>query len=124
MDQDSTIWQKVGNELRLPPGTDYLMRRIGMSDETKSSNKRRDHFAGHVSPVRSTSLASSINLVPTVLAAFVQANEPLTADMLNADSTLKKELFAPDNIHLSQDGGYGLDAEKLKPLVETLVRMP
>ncbi len=48
----------------------------------------------------------------------------LTADMLNADGTLKKELFTPDNIHLSQDGGYGLFAEKLKPLVETLLRIP
>ena len=45
----------------------------------------------------------------------------LTADMLNADGTLKKELFTPDNIHLSQDGGYGLYAEKLRPLVEKLL---
>ena len=47
----------------------------------------------------------------------------LTADMLN-DGALRKELFAPDNIHLSQDGGDGLFAEKLKPLVETLVGIP
>ncbi|MFM9961680.1 MAG: hypothetical protein ACKV2Q_10690 [Planctomycetaceae bacterium] len=29
--------------------------------------------------------------------------------------------FTPDNIHLSQDGGYGLYAEKLKSLVEKLL---
>jgi lysophospholipase L1-like esterase len=42
-------------------------------------------------------------------------------DMVNADGTLKKQLFTPDNIHLSQGGGYKLYAEKLKPLVEKLV---
>ena len=39
-------------------------------------------------------------------------------DMVDADGTLKKELFSPDNIHLSQEGGYKLYAEKLKPLIE------
>ena len=42
-------------------------------------------------------------------------------DMVNADGTLKKELFTPDNIHLSQDGGYKLYAEKLKPLLEAFL---
>ena len=46
----------------------------------------------------------------------------LTSDMTNADGTLKKELFQPDNIHLSQDAGYGLYAEKLKPLITTLLK--
>jgi hypothetical protein len=47
MDRDPTTWQKVSNELRLPPGTDYLMLRMGMSNDTKSQDKRRDSFAGH-----------------------------------------------------------------------------
>ncbi len=38
--------------------------------------------------------------------------------MVSADGTLKKELFTPDNIHLSQTGGYKLYAEKLKPMLE------
>src|SRR5512137_72622 len=42
-------------------------------------------------------------------------------DMVNADGTLKKELFTPDNIHLSQEGGYKLYAEKLKPLLESFL---
>ncbi len=42
-------------------------------------------------------------------------------DMVNTDGTLKKELFTPDNIHLSQDGGYRLYAEKLKPLLEAFL---
>ena len=41
-------------------------------------------------------------------------------DMVNADGTLKKGLFTPDNIHLTQDGGYKLYAEKLKPVLESL----
>ena len=42
-------------------------------------------------------------------------------DLVNADGTLKKGLFTPDNIHLTQDGGYELYATKLKPLVEALL---
>jgi len=45
----------------------------------------------------------------------------LTDDMLNADGTLKKELFTPDNIHLTQDGGYALYACKLKPIIDALL---
>ena len=47
MDRDPATWQKVTNELRLPPGTDYLMLRMGMSNDTKAKDKRRDSFAGH-----------------------------------------------------------------------------
>ncbi len=47
MDRDPGTWQKVSNELRLPPGTDYLMLRIGMSNDTKSPGLRRDSFGGH-----------------------------------------------------------------------------
>ena len=42
-------------------------------------------------------------------------------DMVNADGTLKKELFTPDNIHLTEDGGYKLYAERLKPLLEAFL---
>lgn len=41
----------------------------------------------------------------------------LTNDFTNADGTLKKELFTPDNIHLSL-AGYGVVAERLKPLLD------
>jgi hypothetical protein len=45
----------------------------------------------------------------------------LTAEMLNADGTLKAGLFSSDNIHLTQDGGYELYANKLKPMIEMLL---
>jgi platelet-activating factor acetylhydrolase IB subunit beta/gamma len=45
----------------------------------------------------------------------------LWSDFTNADGSLKPALFAPDTIHLTQDGGYWLYAEKLKPLVERLL---
>ena len=45
----------------------------------------------------------------------------LWSDMVNPDGTIKKELFTPDNIHLSQDGGYALYAAKLKPLIEKVL---
>lgn len=40
----------------------------------------------------------------------------LTASFTNADGTLKKDLFTPDNIHLSP-AGYAEYATKLKPLL-------
>ena len=43
-------------------------------------------------------------------------------DMVNADGALKKGLFTPDNIHLTQDGGYVLYANKLKPVVDKLLK--
>jgi lysophospholipase L1-like esterase len=42
-------------------------------------------------------------------------------DFTNADGTLKKGLFAPDNIHLTQAGGYALYASKLKPILDALL---
>ena len=45
----------------------------------------------------------------------------ITSDLLNADGTIKPALFTPDKIHLSQDAGYGLYAERLSPLVEKLL---
>ena len=41
----------------------------------------------------------------------------LTKDFLNADGTIRKELFTPDNIHLSL-AGYEVYASRLKPLLE------
>jgi beta-glucosidase len=43
----------------------------------------------------------------------------LTADFTNADGTIKKDLFTPDNIHLSP-AGYAAYAAKLKPLLEAM----
>jgi len=45
----------------------------------------------------------------------------LTADLINADGTVKAELFTPDKIHLTQAAGYGFYAGKLKPLVDRLL---
>ena len=41
----------------------------------------------------------------------------LTAEFLNADGTIKKALYTPDNIHLSPEG-YAAYAARLKPLLE------
>jgi beta-glucosidase len=46
----------------------------------------------------------------------------LWTDFTNADGTIRKELFTPDNIHLNQDGGYALYASKLKPLLTGLLK--
>ena len=47
MDRDPATWQKLSNELRVPPQTQYLMIRLGCSNDTKTPGKRRDSFAGH-----------------------------------------------------------------------------
>jgi len=41
----------------------------------------------------------------------------LWSDFTNADGTIKKDLFTPDNIHLSS-AGYAVYAEKLRPLLD------
>ena len=38
-----------------------------------------------------------------------------------ADGTVKASLFTADKIHLTQEAGNGLFAEKLRPVVETLL---
>jgi platelet-activating factor acetylhydrolase IB subunit beta/gamma len=43
----------------------------------------------------------------------------LTPDFVEADGTLKKSLFKPDNIHLSAEG-YDAYAARLKPILEKL----
>lgn len=45
----------------------------------------------------------------------------LWAEMTNPDGALKAGLFKPDNVHLTQEGGYELYASRLKPLVEKLL---
>ena len=45
----------------------------------------------------------------------------LWSELVHADGTLKTGLFLPDHIHLTQDDGYELYANKLKPMVETLL---
>lgn len=44
----------------------------------------------------------------------------VTSDFINSDGTLTKELFTPDNIHLSLDG-YSLYAKKLQPLLDSVL---
>ena len=44
----------------------------------------------------------------------------LTADLVNPDGTLRKELFSRDNIHLAP-AGYGVYAAKLRPLLEKIL---
>lgn len=45
-------------------------------------------------------------------------------EMVTADGTLKPGLFMPDNVHLTQDGGYGLFVARLKPVIEKLLGKP
>ena len=44
----------------------------------------------------------------------------LTSDFVNDDGTLKKELYTPDNIHLSP-AGYAVYAAQLKPVLEAML---
>ena len=46
----------------------------------------------------------------------------LTADFVTASGELKSHLFSADKIHLTQDAGYALFAEKLRPLVALLLK--
>lgn len=45
----------------------------------------------------------------------------LTSELVNKDGTVKAELFTSDKIHLTQEAGYGLFAEKLKPSLEKVL---
>ena len=46
LDRDPATWQEVSNELRVPPQTDYLMVRIGMSDVARRKGKQTEGFTG------------------------------------------------------------------------------
>ena len=45
----------------------------------------------------------------------------ISGEMVDADGRLEPGLFTPDNIHLTQDGGYELFARRLAPLLERLL---
>jgi lysophospholipase L1-like esterase len=61
------------------------------------------------------------NLSGNALLSFAPTHAILkvtaTAGALNADGTIKNDLFTPDNIHLSP-AGYAVYAAKLKPLLK------
>jgi hypothetical protein len=46
LDRDPSTWQKVSNELRLPPNTAYLMIRVGVSDVARRKGKPTQGFTG------------------------------------------------------------------------------
>ena len=82
-------------------------------------------FPAHAPGVRFYEDIKKTNLALDALK--LESNEKLHVldlwnDFTNADGTLKKELFMPDNIHLTQDGGYALYADKLKPVLEKLLK--
>ncbi|MES2595334.1 MAG: hypothetical protein V4662_08365 [Verrucomicrobiota bacterium] len=47
LDANPATWQKAGNELRLPPGTDYLMIQVGMTNDSKKTAEPKDAFPAH-----------------------------------------------------------------------------
>ena len=47
LDADPVTWQRATNELRLPPETDYLLIRAGISNDSKDPNQRTDEFGAH-----------------------------------------------------------------------------
>lgn len=47
LDRAPATWQKVSNELRVPPETDFLMVRMGVSNDSRQPGQRTDSFAGH-----------------------------------------------------------------------------
>jgi hypothetical protein len=50
LDDDPASWQRVSNELRLPPGTDFVMIRVGVS--RKLGAEKRDFAAHYADDVR------------------------------------------------------------------------
>lgn len=47
LDGDLDSWQRVSNELRIPPETEFLMIRIGISYDAHHQGSREGRFAGH-----------------------------------------------------------------------------
>lgn len=55
LDGDLGTWQRVSNELRVPPDADFLMIRIGVSYDAHHKGSREGRFSGH--------FADDVNLV-------------------------------------------------------------
>ncbi len=47
LDADPATWQRATNELRLPPETDYVMIRTGISNDSQVPGRRTDEFGAH-----------------------------------------------------------------------------
>lgn len=47
LDGDRSTWQLASNELRVPPETEYLMIRVGVSYDVKQHPQHPENFAGH-----------------------------------------------------------------------------
>jgi hypothetical protein len=55
LDDDLRSWQRVSNELRVPPDAEFLMIRIGVSYNPKHQGSREGRFSGH--------FADEVNLI-------------------------------------------------------------
>ncbi|MEK0446955.1 MAG: hypothetical protein RLZZ399_2276 [Verrucomicrobiota bacterium] len=47
LDSNPQSWQRANNELRLPPGTNYLVVQVGLTNENKQPDAKRDVFGAH-----------------------------------------------------------------------------
>lgn len=47
LDADPATWQRITNELRLPPETDFVMIRTGVFNDSKDPQRRTDEFGAH-----------------------------------------------------------------------------
>ena len=47
LDSNPESWQRANNELRLPPGTTYLVVQVGLTNENKQPHAKRDVFGAH-----------------------------------------------------------------------------
>jgi hypothetical protein len=104
----------------------YKTVHIGIGgDKTQNVPWRLDHGVEGLQPRLVIVLVGNNNMFFTPETGVEAAAKGIQMCVTNvrdkfpqADGTLKGGLFTPDNIHLSQDGGYELYAGKLKPLVE------
>lgn len=80
------------------------------------------HAPGHrfYEDIRKTNAA--LDVLPLDAVAKVRVLD-LTNDFVDADGSLKKDLFTPDHIHLSPEG-YAAYAAKLRPVLESLMKKP
>jgi platelet-activating factor acetylhydrolase IB subunit beta/gamma len=65
---------------------------------------------------KTNAAVDALNLTSDPLVHVVDAYN----DLLNADGTIKADLFAPDAIHLSKDG-YAVYANKLRPVLDGIL---